>query len=216
MKNEKILFYFFILIFPILYLYPQNNVKELFEKAWGSDDTTLIRTLREQIVKLSPDSEYGYYCKGWFALKNNDNYTAIDFFNKALYNRKNFWQAFYGRGLAYMNAENYKNSILDLTKVISLSNKLDDVYFFRGYSYLKLGENNNGNDDSYKNAITDFSSTIKINSKYLKAFYFRGIVNYNLDNISDAIADFTEVIKQNPKSSFAYYYRGITYEKRRT
>ena len=65
----KKLFLFFVLIISFagfINLSAQENIEELFKKSIDTKDLAEKKQIREKIIQLSPESEYGYYMHGIF------------------------------------------------------------------------------------------------------------------------------------------------------
>jgi tetratricopeptide (TPR) repeat protein len=192
-----------VILFSLLSSAYTQTVKEMFEKSWSTEDTTEKRTLRIEIAKNSPDSEYGLFCKAWLMFEN-DKSGAIDLYTQAIKIKQNFWEAYYNRGWNYNALKKYSEAISDYTKSIEINPDYDKAYANRGRSYFEFKK--------YSEAISDFTKAIEINSND-KLYYYRGTTYAFLEEYTKAVSDFTKAIEINPNLEDAYYNRGVSYSR---
>jgi len=113
-----------------------------------------------------------------------------------------------GRGLQWIQAENYDRAIADRTEGMSLApKKLPEAYNIRGSAWKIKGQ--------LDKAIADFTEAIRINPKYASAYEGRGGAWADKEDYDRAIADFTEAIRINPKYVSAYSGRGSAWAEKR-
>src|SRR5215813_7423754 len=112
-----------------------------------------------------------------------------------------------GRGLQWIQAENYDRAIADLTEGMRLAPKrLPEVYNIRGSAWKIKGQ--------LDKAIADFTEAIRINPKYVSAYGGRGSAWAEKRDYDRAIADYNEAIRYDPQYKSAYYNRGLELEKK--
>lgn len=129
----------------------QDDPKDLFEKSWITEDTTEKKNLREKIIELYPDSEYGLFCKGWFKTEKGEYEDAVAFFNNAIKQNNEFWQAYYHRGNSYGVLKEYSKAISDISKALELNPGYGEGYFVRGATYIMgVGNKEKGCEDWQK------------------------------------------------------------------
>ena len=73
--------------------------------------------------------------------------------------------AFYNRGLAYLDKDDYDRAIADLSEAIRLKRDYAEAFNDRGIAYIRKGE--------YDRAIADLSEAIRLKPDYAKAFQSR-------------------------------------------
>jgi len=147
----------------------QDEPKELFEKSWISEDSTEKRILREKIIELYPDSEYGLFCKGWFKTEKSEYKDAIVCFDDAIKLNNEFWQAYYQRGNAYGVLKDYSKALSDISKALELYPGYGEGYFVRGATYIMgLKDKEKGCEDWQKAASLGYLKAKEYTEKYCK------------------------------------------------
>lgn len=199
----KILLIIFLYVSTTVYC--QEKVQDIFDKSWKTKDTIEKRILREKIVKDYNNSKYGLFSKAWFFSIRDSNFSAIEYYTKALNDDNNFWQAHYNLGVTYYKLKEYHKAIYHYTKVISINPDFLEVYYNRGSSYLKLKE--------FRNAITNYSKLIQISPNSAEAYNALGLAHLELKEFNPAVDNFSKAIELNPQYEDAYYNRGDTYFK---
>jgi tetratricopeptide (TPR) repeat protein len=112
-------------------------------------------------------------------------------------------RAYFKRGKAHLDENNYERAIADFTKVIEIDPKKAGAYLCRGIA--NTFKNNNDH------AIADFTKVIEIDPKNAGAYWSRGCTYNRKGNFDRAIADFTKAIEIDPKYAAAYAGRGRSY-----
>ena len=113
-----------------------------------------------------------YFYKANNYMYNGQYQLAIDNYTKCLkLETDDDAAAYYNRGIAYGNLENYTAAIADFTSAIRIEPDAADAYYNRGLAYAKL--------ENYTAAIADYTSAITINPDYVNAYWARGIAKEN-------------------------------------
>jgi tetratricopeptide (TPR) repeat protein len=128
----------------------------------------------EKLEEQFQQSYQGLTATDWFkkavALWNGEKYTApkkaIEYLNNAIRLQPDYADAYYSRGFAYDDLNQYQNSIKDYNKVIDLKPHEAIAYSNRGKAYVKLGHN--------QLAINDFNEAIRLQPDYVNAYNNRG------------------------------------------
>ena len=128
---------------------------------------------------------------------------AKNLFDEAIQLNSNNAQAWFGRGTAYDDLNQYEKALTDLNKAISLDPKNAMAYNNRGVAYELLGK--------HELAIQDYDKAIEINQNYADAYSNRGISYRNLGKHDQAIQDYDKAIQLNPNLANAYNNRGDYY-----
>ena len=101
------------------------------------------------------------------------------------------------RSLIYLELEEFKKSIEDLTSALGVNGKNPTIYYRRGLAFYKNKE--------YEKAIQDLEKSLKLlPSKNIQAdiFYHIGIANSNLEKYAEAIEPLTRAINLDSKPKY--------------
>jgi tetratricopeptide (TPR) repeat protein len=139
----------------------------------------------------------------WAEGKYIDPQKAIKYLNSAIKLQSDYAEAYYNRGLAYYNLDQYQRAIEDYNEAIRLQPDLAEAYCNRGNAYKNLGHN--------QRAIEDYNEAIRLQPDLAAAYYNKGNAYYNLDQYQRAIEDYNEAIRLQPDYAEPYYNRGIAY-----
>ena len=112
-------------------------------------------------------------------------------------------EAYYVRGTAYLDKDNYDRAIAEFDKAIQLEPDFADAYFMRGIAYLDK--------DNHDRAIVEFDKAIQLGLDYGEAYFVRGIAYFARDDYDRAIAEFDKAIQLEPDYGEVYLSRGIAY-----
>lgn len=149
-------------------LFAQEDPKELFEKSWTTTDDNEKLQLREKILEVSPESEYGLFCKAWFLVQKDDYNSALEHLNKAIALNEKFWQAYHTRANVHGMLKDNAKVISDLTVVIALNPDYGDAYYVRGATYYSTGEKKKGCEDLSKASALGISKAKDLMEKLCK------------------------------------------------
>lgn len=151
-------------------------------------------------------------------------------------------EAYYNRGVFFMNQKRNEEALRDFDKAIELKPASASTYNNRGIVYANekrfdeaiadfnkavelnpknaLAYNNRGNyfknANKNKEAISDFNTAIKLNPDFSEPYNNRGSVYITERRLDEALNDFNKAIKLNPNNPESYFNRGIVflYERR--
>ena len=123
--------------------------------------------------------------------------------NQALEKDPKDAKAYYNRGTAQLNLDNYEAAVSDFTRSISLEPKSADTYFNRGLAYRLEKKNSE--------AIQDFSKAIGLHSNNWAYYFERCNARIVSNDFDGAIADGSEVIRLTPKEAEGYFIRGLAH-----
>ncbi|MBI4929136.1 MAG: tetratricopeptide repeat protein [Bacteroidetes bacterium] len=108
--------------------------------------------------------------------------------------------AFYNRGVAYKDLNEYKKAIIDFNKSIEMRPEYDRAYTNRGAIRVILGD--------YNGAIEDFNQTIKHNPHDTTALFNRGNAKAYIRDFKGAIEDYNKTIEYGKIDFEAINWRG--------
>jgi len=129
---------------------------------------------------------------------------AIEDYNKALKQDRDFAKAYNNRGLAYEKLGKYQLAIEDFSLSIRTNNHEPLAYLNRGNVFKALS--------NYQKAIQDYSKAIELNPRKEDFYNNRGDAYLLLGQYQQAIEDFNMAIRLNRDYDNAYLNRGIAYE----
>jgi tetratricopeptide (TPR) repeat protein len=132
------------------------------------------------------------------ALKDTD--LSIADYTTAISLDDKYLNAYFNRGLAWYDKQEYDKAIDDYTKALSLNTYYTDAYYNRGLAWSSKLEQNK--------AIDDYTKAIAIDDKYANAYYNRGLAWYYKTEYNKAIDDFTKAIDLDDKYADSYNNRG--------
>ena len=133
---------------------------------------------------------------------------AIDKYSQTIKRDPNDANAYYDRGNAYFDNNEYDKAIADYTEAIRLDPKYGDYYTERGDAY-QYGKKN------YDKAIADYTEAIQLNPENLYAYNNRGSAYCERKDYGRAIADHTKAIELDPNNAIFYNSRCWTYGNKR-
>jgi tetratricopeptide (TPR) repeat protein len=116
--------------------------------------------------------------------------------------------AYLNRCFAYLQLEDYLESLADCSQVIQLQPQTQDAYLHRGLANYRLGR--------YPQALIDYDRLITLNSQNFRAYYNRGLAKLGMENYLEAIADYNHALDNIPpedgrKIATVYNDRGLAY-----
>lgn len=105
---------------------------------------------------------------------------------------------YYDAGIVKANAKDYKNAIIDFTKVIEITPNYAPAYFNRAILLVELHD--------YKSAIVDYNKTAELDSQYNQVYLLRGYAKHKSGDKNGACMDF-ELAKVFGNSLADEYYK---------
>jgi len=130
---------------------------------------------------------------------------SLTLWNDSLKKYPDLYKAYNGRGLYYIDSEEYDMAISDFNSALSINPYYGEAYYNRGKLYKIKGE--------YNKAINDFTHAINIYEDR-DIYIERGIAFDKIGNYDKAIEDFTYILASNPLAIDVYNYRGTIYNKK--
>ncbi len=140
------------------------------------------------------------------------------------------------RANVYFLEQNYKDAILDFTSALSFEDCPNIVYYLRGGSFHKYGDNIKALEDlniavdlvntpnvyyvrgdvyrtlrQYCKAINDYSQAIAMQRDFPSAYWKRGCCYYNIGKSSKAIEDYNKALEIYNDNADLYNDRAFAY-----
>ncbi len=137
------------------------------------------------------------------ALKRGDFDETIVRCTPIIQKDRNNSEAYYLRGLAYENLDEFKLADADFGAVIKLENPDPNVYIHRAYVHLMLHD--------YRECVADCDFIIRARPDNSQAYGYRGDAYYWSGHIRKAIADFENEVQLEPTSAVAHDRLGRAY-----
>ena len=191
---------------------------------WENDETLWL-----SVLETHPNVSQAYNNLGSYALKQNKNKRAFNYFNQAIQLQLNYADAYSNRGNLFAQAGNSDKALKDFNKAILLKPHAD-AYFNRANEYSKLNQLNEAisdytksielepRADSYTNraftylklkkielAKKDLKIAKKLNSSYGRAYFLEGILEQNVGNKTAACAAFLKAATLGEKNAKEAY-----------
>ena len=114
---------------------------------------------------------------------------SIPMLNKIIDLSPEFYQAYYHRGIAYSQREDYDMGIMDFTKTIELNPEDAWAYNGRGLAFVRSMK-------QYDLAIADFQKALEIDPEFAEAYHNRGTAYWKMaDDRENACANWKQACK---------------------
>lgn len=159
---------------------------------------------------------------------------AIARYADAIECKPDFWEAYYNRGLAYLNSNDRDRALADFDRALQLNPGFARGYFSRGVAYYTLKENGK--------AIADFDQAVARTPEFIarrwtdaaqnsdgqrsatlpgylngspdeidlpRVYVYRGLAYVEHGDDEKALVDMDKAVELQPTLSFAYYARGV-------
>ncbi|MYB66040.1 tetratricopeptide repeat protein [Candidatus Poribacteria bacterium] len=135
--------------------------------------------------------------------KQKEYEEAIIHYTKAIELKPDSVEAYYRRGIVYVNLKKFDSAIDDFTKMIELDPNDVNIYLWRGWVYKHKR--------NFDEAVEDYNRAIQLRPNYAEAYFDRGNLYQNMCEYDKAIQDFSKAIELNPGFVGAYLNRGLVY-----
>lgn len=132
----------------------------------------------------------------------SDSIGKIADFSQAIALNPQFAEAYYNRGIAYFNQNNFEAAIGDYDQSVALDATSPESFNNRGVARRFKGD--------LDGAIADYSAAIHLNPQYAEAYDNRGIALKTKGDLVKALADYDELLRLRP-NAIAYYNRGAAW-----
>ena len=127
---------------------------------------------------------------------------AIEYYEKSIEIKKDFYQAYINKGVAQKNTRNFNEALLSFNKAIKIEPKDLEAYICRGNLLSEIGD--------LSEALKDYEQAIKLNEKNALPYFNYAVVLKELKRNKEAINYFDKAIKLNVNYSEAYYNKSLT------
>lgn len=202
------------------------------------DENGVVKMLKMLKKWIGRQRSKRQYARGLNLILQGRQKESLVEFTKIIEENDNFFDAYLGRAIAYLEIERWEDGINDLTYIIDNMPEMAAAYYYRCVGYvgvrkmeLALSDINKAisidpNEPQnymqrgaiyfwmgkYKSSIEDTTKSIALgfveDGYNNRAIYFEGMGDY-----ASAIADWSALIDISPKNAIAYYRRGLLWEK---
>lgn len=179
-----------------------NEARELYEQSITTHEKYQKIALRKKIIKLAPDSAYGYFSKAWFIENKGarSHKKIVKLLDKAIALDPTMSTAYYNRAISHTALDEFEKAFDDYGQAIDLEPDNRSAYINRGVLFQQISD--------HSGAIDDFNEAIRLEPDYAKGYYNRGVSYYWLKNYRLAIIDFKKTLELDPN-----YYGAAEYLK---
>ncbi len=158
------------------------------------------------IANIMEETDNDLAALAWFSVgylhsQEEELEKAILAFDRAIYLKPDYVEAYSSRGVSKGELSQYEIAILDLDKAIILDPDDAEAYYNLGIVYFKCG--------SYYSACGDFDKAIRLKPGHTPAHINRGLSRFNLGQYEDAFSDLDKAITFGTDDVEAYYNRGM-------
>jgi tetratricopeptide (TPR) repeat protein len=130
------------------------------------------------VIKLNPKEARAYMALGCISYTRGFYQKAASFHSIAIKDSANYSEAFYNRGLSYLELHNYDSSINDFMKIKRIASKSENVYINLARNYAGLKD--------YERAISYINKSLKLNSKNPSAYKFKALYQIEIGEFDEA------------------------------
>lgn len=158
-----------------------------------------------EAVRLKPDYIEALHNLGNVKLDLGKPHEAILVFDQLITVDSTYFKAYYGRGFAYSNIQEYEKAISDFTNAFSPNNIEYNITVYNKSGLAKLSL------QKYHEAISDFNEALKLKPEYAEAYNNKGLAYLEMQEHEEAIINFTKAIEFRLEFFEAYNNRGNAY-----
>lgn len=167
---------------------------------WACRSVDQVPERYTQIIRWNPRLAWGHYAVSELVRYEQEQAQhLVERSTQILQRDRQNADAYYRRGIAYLQLEKLDSAIADFTEAIRLNAQDAEAYNNRGFAHYRLKH--------YEAAIADYTQAIQLNPRFANAHLLRGLLHYDTGNHSQAIQDTTQAIRFDPTLLTAYIIR---------
>lgn len=167
-------------------------------KVWENGDT-----LWSAVIENYPEHYFAYACRANYHIEVGDEGNAMVDYSACIMQNQTFDEAYYNRGLIYLNRRDLDAAMADFQAAISINENYESAYTNIGLIHL-----NTNNPDA---ASQNFQKAIALNPKNYLNYYNQGLLHKNLQQWPLALEQFNKAIQCSPDLAMLYKERGHTF-----
>ena len=138
--------------------------------------------------------------QGRFELSKERYTAAIELFNKSIQFNKFNSEAYFLRGIAKFELEDFIGAEKDLGQALELNPKSHEAFLYRGVCRSQQY--------NYKAAFEDFNEAIRLNDEDWRIYSNRALASLYLNRYVDVLSDCNRIIELKKENSYTYLLRG--------
>ncbi|UPY80875.1 hypothetical protein FH581_017130 (plasmid) [Leptospira weilii] len=194
---------FLMVIFDLFSVDKIENVQALYRTSVETRDVAKKKEIRNQIIQLSPDSEYGLFSKAWFKELEGEFTQSEELYSEAIIINSKLSMAYLNRGRIRLRNSNNQGAISDFLTAKELEPRNSEIYSFLCYSMRYENERLVG--------MTYCNQAVNLDPKSLFAYYSRSAFKLESGDSRGAIKDANKIIELSPKDPLGWEARGNVY-----
>lgn len=189
----------------------KKNIKKLASQEWliramgegapAGENVSSGRALAKSLL-LDNANPAAHYLLGRAHDRKGRKQKAIESYSTAIKSKRDFFPAYYWRGLLLFKKGDFKQAASDLSRVIRTRKATLTAFEKRGESYFQLKK--------YKQAARDFSTIIRYRKEHTDGYWKRAKVYEAMEKPYLAGRDYRKILSLEPENPRAYFRRGVT------
>ena len=181
-------------------IFKENNKAVVVIIAY--DEVREALSQRSHIANYENTSEYWLNQGNAYFLAGMKR-SARDAFNKAIEIKPDYIEAYFNRGLVYVDLADFQQAIKDFTRAIEIKPDFAEAYLSRGTAYYGSG--------NYQQAIREYNKALELKPDFAGAYFNRGLAYGALRDFQQAIKEYNKAIELKSDYMGAYFNRGMAY-----
>lgn len=145
-------------------------------------------------------SRSNYTSQGRYELSKGRYVPAIELFNRSIELNRYNSEAYFLRGIAKYELEDFIGAAKDFGLSIELNPKNHEAFLYRGVCQSQLLD--------YRSAFADFNKALSLNEDDWRIYSNRALASLQLDRYVDVISDCNRIIDLKKATSYTYLLRG--------
>ncbi|MCF8463981.1 MAG: tetratricopeptide repeat protein [Flavobacteriales bacterium] len=141
-----------------------------------------------------------YTSQGRYEIEKGRYASAIELLNRSMQFSKFNSEAYFLRGIAKYELEDFIGAEKDLSKAIELNPRNYEAFLYRGVCRSQM--------HNYKDGFTDYSQAIKLNDEDWRAYANRSLSSLQVERFVDVISDCNKIIDLKKDMADTYLIRG--------
>ena len=185
------------------YLAGIDNYEPLIKNYLNNNQFLIGERIIQERYAPGGSGQY-YFLLGYSAFRQNKNFEAIDYFQKAVRINPNYSEAYINMANAYIRNKDDNRAFYLVRKALSINPKSAEAWNLSGSILLRRMK--------YKEAFESFMAGKKADPNFAASYINLALVYMNyLKDFKNAIEELKVAMKLNKTDAFIYYLAGIAY-----